>query len=127
MGLDRSDLNPESGSTLLTLKRDSTIRRFRLLASRLGGRLASQSRAAASARLLATLAPDIFTSNIMPPCCEMQHSTIPQRAPRLVWRAAALISRKARASAAWSQRGVTTRSRRARTHVGLHLPVPDRC
>src|ERR1700740_3445686 len=33
MGLDRSDLNPESGSTLLSLKHDSAIRRFRLIPS----------------------------------------------------------------------------------------------
>ena len=33
MGSDRSDLNPESGSTLLTLKHDSAIRRFCLIPS----------------------------------------------------------------------------------------------
>jgi hypothetical protein len=33
MGSDRTDLNPESRSKFLILEHDSTIRRFRLIAS----------------------------------------------------------------------------------------------
>src|ERR1700721_4171002 len=61
MGSDRTDLNPESRSTLLILEHDSAVRRFRLTPScsrRDLGRLERAADLVLDARLLVELAGD---------------------------------------------------------------------